>query len=220
MFQHKPVSLGYADLEATTGPDGRTYNTPGGRNYPSITTILGKFGKEGLEKWRERVGDAEADRIGRVAALRGTRLHEAVETYLNNVTPTITDIMVRSSFNQIRPLLDKHVTEIYAQEAALYSDFLGVAGRVDLVANWDGLRSIVDFKTSAREKTKEWIENYFMQCAFYAIAWEERTGQPVSQIVVAIASDETPRPQVFVEKRDTWAPKLLEHIRMYKDGEV
>jgi genome maintenance exonuclease 1 len=217
MFQLKPTPMGYADLEAVTGPHGRTYTTPDGKNYPSITTILGKFGKEGLDKWRERVGDAEADRIGRVAALRGQRLHEAVESYLNGIEPTLSDMLVRSTFNQVKPLLDKNLTKVYGIEVSLYSDYLGVAGRVDLAGVWDGVNSIIDIKSSAREKTAEWIENYFLQETFYSIAWEERTGQPMPQLVTLIGCDETPKAQVFIEKRDTWAPKLLETIKVYKE---
>ena len=83
----------------------------------------------------------------------------------------------------------------------LYSDFLRVAGRVDLVGKWDGKVSIIDFKTASKRKRRDWITNYFMQESAYAVMFEEMFDIPVSQLVtiIAVESDE---PQVFVEKRD------------------
>ena len=84
-----------------------------------------------------------------------------------------------------------------------------MAGRVDCIAEWNGKLSVIDFKTSRKEKRKEWIESYFMQCTAYAIMFEEMTGIPVPQIVVAI-SVEGYEPQIYVEKRDNYAKQLLE----------
>ena len=112
--------------------------------------------------------------------------------------------------------LDNNLNKVYAQEAPLYSDHLGLAGRVDCVGVWDGKNSIVDYKTSRKVKKKEWVSNYFMQCAAYAIMWEERTGMPITQLVVLIAVDDN-EPQVFVEHRDNWTEKLIDTIGKYKE---
>ena len=85
---------------------------------------------------------------------------------------------------------------------------------MDLVGQWNGVNSIIDWKTSRKFKKKEWISSYFMQCAAYAIMWEERTGMPIKQLVVCIAGDEGP--QVFIEDRDNWTTDLINTINEYK----
>ena len=118
------------------------------------------------------------------------------------------------TFKDVQKVIDEGVTKVYQQEAPLYSKHLGVAGRVDCVGQWNGKDSIIDWKTSRKHKKKEWISSYFMQCAAYAIMWEERTGMPIKQLVVCIAGDEGS--QVFVEDRDNWTEKLIETINEYK----
>ena len=106
-----------------------------------------------------------------------------------------------------RPLLDR-IDNIHGQEIALYSDHLRLAGRVDCIAEYEGKLSIIDFKTSAKPKRKDWIGSYFAQAAAYAVMYEERTGIPIDQsvIMVAVEGDD---PQVFVEKRDNYVELLL-----------
>ena len=217
MFIHEEIPLGYDDLECETSKSGRKYLTPNGVAYPSITTVLGVLGKESLQRWRARVGEEEANKIGAKAARRGTAVHAIIEKYVNNeesfaegYTP-----QVIGNFNDVKPILDEQLTKVYAQEVPLYSDYLGVAGRVDCVGEWNGKPAIIDYKTSRKPKRKEWIESYFMQEAFYSIAWEERTGMPITQLVTVIAVDHEP-PQVFVEHRDNWDKKLIETIEEYK----
>jgi hypothetical protein len=94
---------------------------------------------------------------------------------------------------------------------------LGVAGRVDCVAEFDGKLSIIDFKTAMKKKQKSWINNYFMQEAAYAIMWEERTGQPITQLVTIISVDGEDKPQIFVEHRDNWINSLRDTIEKYNE---
>lgn len=216
-FKRLPVNFNYVDLPADTESIGRVYTTPTGEKYPSITTILGYLSKDGIDEWRERVGEEEADRIMHQAARRGTAVHEALECYLDNIEPTITNPLHKAGFLKIKKVLDKNVDAIYAQEKALYSKYLGVAGRVDLVARWKGKRAVIDFKNTRKSKKAEWCEHYFMQECFYAIAWEEQTGQPVQQLVTIIASDEDPVAQVYEVSRDEWAPKLVEVVKNHHE---
>ena len=122
---------------------------------------------------------------------------------------------ILQSFYDVKDVLDNNLQKVYAQEAPLYSKHLGLAGRVDCVGIWDGKNSIVDYKTSRKLKKKEWISGYFMQCAAYAVMWEERTGMPITQLVVMIAVDNE-LPQVFIEHRDNWIKPLFEVIEQYK----
>ena len=138
-----------------------------------------------------------------------------LESYvLNCASPPNTSLIAQSNFRDIKPIIDQKLTKVYATEKRMYSKHLGVAGTVDCVGIWDGKISIIDWKTSAKFKKKEWISNYFMQAAAYAIMWEERTGQPITQLVVAIAGDV--EPQIFIENRDTWTEELINTITEFK----
>jgi genome maintenance exonuclease 1 len=116
-------------------------------------------------------------------------------------------LLDKEMFMNFRPLLDR-IDNIHGQEIALYSDHLRLAGRVDCIAEYEGKLSIIDFKTSAKPKRKDWIGSYFAQAAAYAVMYEERTGIPIDQsvIMVAVEGDD---PQVFIEKRDNYVELLL-----------
>jgi len=215
-FIHEEVDLGYSDLDSVTKTKGRHYVDPDGNKYPSITTVLSILSREAIQRWRERVGEEEANRISRVASSRGTKIHNIIEKYIANDPEYLQGEMPHNiqTFKDIQPILDQNLSKIYSIEAPLYSKHLGVAGRVDCVGVWNGQDSIIDWKTSRKEKKKEWISSYFMQAAAYAIMWEERTGRPIKQLVVAIAGDMGP--QVFIEDRDNWTEKLINTISEYK----
>jgi genome maintenance exonuclease 1 len=195
-------------IERKTGPDGsRVYATPSGRAYPSVTSVTGLLGKAAIIAWRKRVGEEEANRISTQAANRGTRIHSLCESFINNeaVTP---DIFDHYTWNSILPELSK-IDNVHAIETQLYSDHLEVAGTVDCIGEYEGKISVIDFKTSKRVKSRDDIHNYFMQCAAYAVAFEERTGVPVSRLVIIMAVDDH-EPLIFVEKRDDWIGKFIE----------
>ena len=188
----------------------RNYVTPSGELYPSITTILSEFSKASIQAWRKRVGETEANKISGKASRRGTSVHSVCESYIKNEdgfldgqTPNIIEL-----FKTIEPFLDR-IDNVHGVELGLYSDHFGVAGRTDLIAEFDGKLSVIDYKTSNRTKKKEWCESYFAQGAFYGIAYEELTKIPVSQVVIVIAVDNE-HPQLFVEKRDDWIDKIWE----------
>ena len=223
-FIHEPVMIGYDDLIAETLETGRTYNTPDGKSYPSITTILSILSEESIRKWRARVGEEEANRVSTRASRRGTAVHEALEKYVNNVTwqellDTETPDVIQS-ISSVRDVLDKSLGKVYGQEIPLYSHHLRCAGRVDCVAEFNGQPSIIDYKTSKKLKPKKFIENYFCQEAAYASMWEERTGMPITQLVTVIAvdagNDGLPCAQVVIEQRDNWTEMLMETIEKYE----
>ena len=214
-FLHEKIDLGYSDLVADTQPSGRTYIDPDGNRYPSITTVLSILNEEELAAWRKRVGDTEANKIGNRAAARGTPVHNIIEKYLLN--EDISDFLpyVRQSLSNIRSILDEHITTIYGLEVPLYSRYLGVAGRCDCIALFDGVPTIVDFKTSRRPKKHEKIPNYFAQMAGYAVMWEERTGMPITNTVIIMDVDDH-EPIIFREHRDNHIQLLIDTIKEYK----
>ena len=194
----------------------RHYVTPEGKLYPSITTVLGELNKTSILEWRKRVGETEANKISTKASRRGTSVHSVCESYIKNEegyldgqTPNILEL-----FKSIEPSLER-IDNIHGVELALYSNHFGLAGRTDLIAEFDGKLSVIDYKTSNRIKKKEWCDNYFAQGSFYAIAYEELTNIPVSQIVIIIAVDEDV-PQLFVEHRNNWIDKIWEAKKLYE----
>lgn len=189
-------------LERDTSPDGtRVYKTPSGRAYPSVTTVTGLHSREGIAAWRRRVGEEEANRISGRASARGTRIHSNCEQYLlgESFEP---DMFDAEMFNSIKFLLDD-IDNIHCLETPLYSDFLQVAGTVDCIGEFQGKLSVIDFKTASKPKDRDDIYNYFMQCAAYAVAFEERTGIPIGRLVIIMAV-ENDDPRWFIEKRDNW----------------
>jgi len=194
----------------------RFYATPAGELYPSITSILGEFSKKSILEWRKRVGETEANKISGKASRRGTRLHSVCERYIQNEDEFLTGELphIVELFKTIEPFLDR-IDNVHGVELGLYSDHFGVAGRTDLIAEFDGKLSVIDYKTSNRTKKKEWCESYFAQGSFYAIAYEELTQIPVSQVVIVIAVDND-QPQLFVEKRNDWADKIWEAKKLYE----
>ena len=208
------------DLETTTENGGRRYLTPSGDAYPSVTTILSSYNKKAIQEWRERVGEEEANKISTQASSRGTRLHSLCEQYLlNELSPLkLNSVMpdAKELFVKIKPRLDDNIGKIYSLEQALYSDKLKIAGRVDCIAEWNGELSVIDFKTAAKEKNEDWIQNYFMQCSAYAEMFEERTGRAINQIVVAIAVS-TGDTQIFVKDKNDYLTGLNFFIDEYYD---
>ena len=213
-FIHETIDLGYNDLVADTQPSGRTYIDPDGNRYPSITTVLSILNEEAITAWRKRVGDDEANKIGHRASSRGTQVHNIIEKYLLN--EDITEFLphVRQSLGNLRPILDQSIGRIFGLEAPLYSRYLGLAGRVDCVAEWEGVPSIIDFKTSRRPKKHDKIPNYFAQMAGYAVMWEERTGMPITNTVIVMDVDDH-EPIVFREHRDNHIQLLIDTKKEY-----
>ena len=192
----------FAKLERDTAPDGtRVYRTPSGKSYPSVTTVTGLHTAKGIAEWRRRVGEEEANRISGRASARGTRIHQLCEDYLRS-GEAVPDMFDQEMFGSIRFLLDQ-IDNIHCLETPLWSDFLQVAGTVDCIGEFQGKLSVIDFKTSSKPKDRDDIHNYFMQCAAYSVAFEERTGIPIGRLVIIMAVDGDD-PRWFIEKRDNW----------------
>ncbi len=184
----------------------RFYVTPDGNKYPSITTVLGGRAKEGIMAWRKRVGEDVANNIMRTAAKRGTAVHELCENYLNNEELGNQEVLPLAMFTLLKPELD-NINNIVMQEGGLYSDRWGIAGRVDCIADYDGKLTVIDFKTSTKEKKEEWIENYFIQCTAYCEMFEERYGRAIDQIAVLIVCEDG-GVQTFVKDKKDYLPLL------------
>ena len=214
-FNHVDLSkfnpkLTLPDVTTQTIQGKRFYVTPEGNKYPSITTVLSGKGNEGITKWRESVGNDVANQIMRSAAKRGTAVHQLVEDYLNNDELSKQDVLPVALFTLLKPELDK-INNIVMQEGGLYSDNWGVAGRVDCIAEYEGKLSVIDFKTSTKEKKEEWIENYFIQGSAYCEMYEERFSGKIDQVVILIVTEDG-GVQVFKKDKKPFLPLLKEAI--------
>lgn len=207
--------LDFAALQRIDGPT-RLYETPEGKRYPSVTAVLGKMtDKSALDAWKKRVGDEEAARVSTRAATRGTNVHTMCENYVlgNEIDMSMPHNMMM--FNQIKKVLDEKVDMVRATECTLYSDHLKVAGTCDLIADYDGRLSIIDYKTSSKLKRKDWIEGYFLQASLYSYMLWEMTGILVKDIVIIIGVDDSLEAQVFVERPQRYLEKAADLVRSY-----
>ena len=205
-FTHTPLLQQMPEVYTETINKNRFYVTPEGNKYPSITTVLSGRAKEGINAWRERVGEAAANRIMRAASSRGTAVHELAENYLNNDELVNQEVLPLFMFTQLKSELD-NINNIVMQEGGLYSDNWGIAGRVDCIADYDGKLTVIDFKTSTKEKKEAWIENYFIQCTAYCEMYEERYGQAIDQIAILIVCEDGTT-QTFVKDKKDYVPLL------------
>lgn len=206
----------FAHLNRIDGETARLYETPTGERYPSVTTVLGKMSdKTALNEWRKRVGEEEANKVSARAASRGTSIHSMCENYVlgNEIDTSMPHNMM--IFRQIKGILDEKVDMVRATECTLFSHHLKIAGTCDLIADYDGRLSIIDYKTSTRRKRKDWIEGYFLQCSLYAYMLWEMTGIAAKDIVVVIGVDDELDPQVFVERPSNYIEKAADLVRSY-----
>ena len=217
MFTHKPVEI--PELSTKNVNRKRFYLTPEGKLYPSITTVLQRRKMEGLMEWRKKVGDDVANYIARTAAHRGTKVHHMCEDFLNNMESDYPEKWAEHKknflpyvlFSQIKPVLMQKVNNIFAQECGLYSDKYKVAGRVDCIGEYNGVPSIIDFKTSTKERNDDWNESYYIQASAYAEMFEERTGIEINQIVILVVTEDG-IVQEFIKTKHDYLPLLVETI--------
>jgi len=208
-----PVAL--EDLQSETLSNGRFYTLPDGTKLPSVTTVLGAMKKDAIMAWRKRVGEATANAISKKATGRGTNVHTLCERYLNNEGLGLVMPDALEMFISLKPLLNR-INNIHYQECALWSKKLGMAGRVDCIGEFDGVLSVIDFKTSKKIKSKVQIEDYFWQTSAYALMYEELTGQPINNLVIIMAVEDE-QPLLFQEKTEHHIDGLVKAIQFYKD---
>ena len=214
-FNHIDIELPKLSRETIDGV--RYYSVPDEEDLlklVSITSVTSHYNKDIFVKWRKRVGNKEADRITKRATKRGTDMHTLVEYFMKNEelpeVPPISDFLFKISKANL-----KRINNIYALEGSLYSKQLGIAGTVDCIAEYDGELAIIDFKTSAKPKPREWIDHYFVQCMAYGCMLYELTGISVKKLVIIMAC-ENGECVVYEERNKPKYIKLLtEYIRKF-----
>ena len=216
-FDHVyPTNYYMAERPKLVSQNGRSYYSIDGNRVHRITEVLSSYKSEGLTAWRERVGNEVADLKCQVGIKRGTDVHALIEAYLNNsLEPTgwQSKLSANRVFEYAKPSLDR-ISMIHGTELPVYSRSLNIAGTLDCCAEFDGVMSIIDFKTSERPKRMEWCEKYFLQETFYSLCWEEMTESPVEQLVTLVIC-ETGDVQVIKQDRDTWVLRLEDLVREF-----
>lgn len=210
-FTHKPISLD-CTLKEVTIDNKRFYETPEGI-FPSVTTVVGFEKQKFFAKWREK-NPEESKRV----TSRGTKFHSLLENYINNQEIVVDDIHSgqKALFALIKPEIDK-IDNIVSIEQPMFSKTLGLAGRVDCIAEYDGKLSIIDFKASTKEKRKEDIDNYFAQATAYALMFQERTGIIIDNFAIIIACEDG-KVQVFQGRPLNYVKHLHGLITKYKEA--
>lgn len=185
----------YQPLSRTVDMDTnrRVYLTPDGRRVPSVTTVLDRTkpeeARQALKEWRNRVGNERAQQITVEAANRGTRMHTYLENYIrsNQVVEMTTNPFSWASLAMARTIIDQgltnRVTEVWGVEIPLYFPRL-YAGTSDGVGIHLGDEAILDYKQTNRPKRREWIGDYFLQLAAYALAHNEVYGTTIRKGVI------------------------------------
>jgi len=186
-FKHVDIDIPELDRQTIDGV--RYYDAPDGQKLVSVTSVISHIKREFFRKWRERVGEEEANKITKKATSRGTDMHTLTENYLLNKDLPDVQPLSQFLFKQAKPTLDK-IDNIHAIEQAMYSLELGVAGTVDCIAEFEGELAIIDFKTSKKPKPREWIDDYFVQCAAYACMLFELTGIIVKKFVIIMSCED------------------------------
>ena len=181
--------LGDLELEKKEQNGIRLYNLPNGDWVPSITSVTSFYNRQIFADWRKRKGLEEANRITKRATARGTDFHQVCQDYLENKELNWDDYqpLTKFMFYHLKPELDK-INNIHAIERTLYSQYYGLAGRVDCIAEYEGELAVIDFKTSDKIKPEEWIENYFVQEMFYAAAYYELTEKPIKKLITLMVT--------------------------------
>jgi len=190
-------------VERYVYPKSTRQNITGLRHYtvtgeeqplPSVTTVLGqtqpKEKQESLDRWRERVGRREAEKITRDAAIRGTAMHKYLEDLILGDRSLDLTPLGQEAENMAKMIVDRglsRVDEVYGTEAVLFYPGL-YAGSCDLIGQVDGKLSIIDFKQTNKPKQREWIGDYFLQMEAYGMAHDAVYNTAIEQGVIMMCS--------------------------------
>jgi genome maintenance exonuclease 1 len=187
-----------------------------------VTTVLGATkNQDFIKKWKAKVGEQEAERIKNVSSARGTSMHKFLESYITDVGyDDLTELgcQARPMAKKIMEIGLAPVSEYYGSEVTLFYPGL-YAGSTDLVCNHNGMETIVDFKQSNRPKREEWIEDYYMQIAAYAMAHDYVYGSQIKQGVIMVCTPDLYYQEFKVEGAElrSWKHKFLKRLDMYNE---
>ena len=219
----KSNKYNYIEGKQITDPDtGKRVYEISSYRLPSVTTILGATkNTDFLTKWKAKVGEEQATRIKNVSSARGTSMHKFLESYVTGVGYDDLTELGRQAGPMAKKIIEigfAPVEEYYGSEVTLHYPGL-YAGQTDLVCNHNGMETVVDFKQANRPKKKEWIEDYYLQIAMYAMAHDYVYKSQIGQGVIMVCTPDLYYQEFKIsgsELRD-WKHKALKRIDMYYD---
>ena len=228
-MKYIPNKYPYKELKRETLNGSRRYVTPDGHAVPSVTTILDatkpEEAKQALREWRKRVGEEKAKQITTEAAGRGTRMHKWLENHVKtgNMGEPGTNPYSIQSHQMAQTIRDKgliNCQEFWGTEVSLYFPEV-YAGTTDLVGIHDNADAIMDHKQTNKPKKREWINDYFLQLAAYALAHNETYGTKIRKGVVFMCSADNQYQEFIVEGKDfdhyttQWYKRLDEYYSQF-----
>ena len=213
----------YMTGKQITDPDtGKRVYEISSYRLPSVTTILGATkNTEFLTKWKAKVGEEQAERIKNVSSARGTSMHKFLESFITDVGYDDLTELGQAALPMAKKIMEiglAPVEEYYGSEVTLHYPGL-YAGQTDLICNHNGMETVVDFKQANRPKKKEWIEDYYLQIAAYAMAHDYVYGSEIKQGVIMVCT-----PDLYYQEFKVEGPELrrskhafLKRLDMYHD---
>jgi genome maintenance exonuclease 1 len=224
-----PNKYNYTQLKRESINGSRKYITPDGHIVPSVTTILdatkSEEKKKALHEWRKRVGEEKAKQITTEAAGRGTRMHKWLENHVktgNAGTPGTNPYSIQSH-QMAQTIIERGLSkcqEFWGTEVSLYFPEV-YAGTTDLVGVHDGSDAIMDHKQTNKPKKREWIDDYFLQLAAYALAHNETYGTKIRKGVIFMCSADNQYQEFIVEGTEfdkyteLWYQKLTDYYKQF-----
>ena len=209
----------YSQISRTEEHGSRTYDV-NGIKLPSVTTILSRTkDQKKLQEWRNRVGNKEADRVMNLSSSRGTAMHKFLEAYvLQKGYEDLTELgkTAKKMASKVIQIGLEPVDEWYGSEVTLFYPGL-YAGATDLVCRHNGLDTIVDFKQANKPKRKEWIDDYHLQIAAYAMAHDHVHGSQISQGVIMMCTPDLYFQEFKIadEELRHWKHRFLVRLNMF-----
>ena len=215
-MKHTQNLISFESAIRVDGENFRYYKTPQGEKLPSITTILSKTktntSQNNIESWKKREGEA-AYHIVELSKIYGTSTHAAIEKILHNDIPKLTSEMVTFHYNNFSKYITK-IDNIVGTELVLFSKKLKIAGTSDCIAEYEGVLSVIDYKTKRKPQKEGWLEDPFIQATAYGMMFEELTGITIPQIVILVSS-ENGEIHEFIKDIDMYKEKLFTRIKKY-----
>ena len=226
-MKHNP-KYQYIGGEQITEHGSRTYDVQGQR-LPSVTTILAKTKDQSyIKRWKEKVGHEEAERIKNLSSKRGTAMHKFLEKHIEGFGYQDLTPIGRQAAPMAQKIIEiglTPVTEYYGSETTLYYPGL-YAGSTDLIGLHNDMETIIDFKQANRPKNPDWIEDYYLQIAAYAMAHDQVYGSNIRQGIIMICT-----PDLYFQEfrfqdhemrrwRHAWLKRLDEYYEIMREPQI
>lgn len=212
-FTHKILKI----PKCTISPD-HLYITEKNNKYKSVTQMIQNTKSEedvaSIQKWRDSVGHSVADFIFRTSAKIGKETHILNENYLNNLQTNDDFLLLSHAHHQNFIAYLNKIDNIYGTEVKMYSDSMRLAGTADCIAEYDGVLSIIDYKTKRSSQRKEWLNDYFLQATAYSEMLKEHTQKQAEQLVILVSSEKNTM-QEFTSKPIHHIQELYDRVKIF-----